>query len=409
MRNISLKIVVAGIMALTAFTSCSDWTDPSSINIPETSLDGLRDDAYYAALRKWKADPDRRVSFVWFDAWTGGTAGGGALSGLPDSLIIASNWGSSWPLTESQIKDMRRVQEIKGTKVVVTLLAGYMGEGCTPSEYMGSFADRNIYWDIHDENNPATITSDQTRIEAAVRKYAKCIYDSVVKYGYDGFDWDYEPNVGTGTKFLWINRFARTTFIDELSYWFGRGSQRTDRGSREPAVPGLLLQIDGEITSAMDEDWPFHFFDHFIVQSYGCTGKSDLDSRTTRAINAMSKNDYLTPEEIVKRTLHTENFESYASDGGRTLYNEDAINYPEEEELAGVVYMARYVYTLNDMNVQSGGFGIYRPYFDYKQGKGDYLGSSEYWYLRHGISQMNSVFEKRKAQPGWLPNLNYGI
>jgi hypothetical protein len=369
------------IVALTAgvlFSGCDDWTNVEP-KFSGPDLNGTsKTDEYYASLREWKKTPGLPQTFVWFDSWAGGVSGNASLSGLPDSVTIASNWGGhpKFELTEARKADMKYAQEVKGTKVVVTLFSAAVGED-VPHE------------DVYDI--PAN-SSNLDIIRPAIRRYAESIYEHVVESGYDGFDWDYEPNGGGGTgHYLWTNKAQRTMFVEELSYWFGKGSQRTERGDRKPAKPGLLLLIDGEvgIGGHMDKEWLSYYVDYFVLQAYGSSSISSLDSRVGGVITDMSNwigDGTITKEEVVSRVILTENFESYAGTGGGVLVQSAYVYKPTTGANAGV-------------NQQIGGFGIYRPAFDYDQGKGDYNGSPEYYFLRKGITNLYKVYNDRKNPP----------
>ncbi|MBD8387389.1 glycoside hydrolase family 18 [Dysgonomonas sp. BGC7] len=358
-------------IALSIFSSgCSDWTEEKSIN--DTDLNStIKTDEYYAALRAWKNTPNLPQVFVWFDNWTGTSpTGENSLRGLPDSVTIASNWGGhpKFELSADRKADMEYVQRVKGTKVVVTLFSAKVGD--------------DMPWDdIYNIGN----SSDETLVRPAIRKYAEAIYDAVVASGYDGYDWDYEPQGGgESSAYLWKNKVQRTIFVEELGYWFGLGSQRTDRDGRKPAKPGLLFLVDGEIgiRGRMDKDWESQYIDYFVLQAYG--GMSN--SRMAGVIVDMSEHiaaGRITATEVVRRTIITENFESYANTGG------------------GFLNMSRYIYKAQyegeEIDQQIGGCGLYRSGFDYiPKGKGDYDGSPEYYFLRQGITNIYRTFYERQ-------------
>lgn len=367
--NIGLNLIITSLLMM----GCSDWTEIESEN--KTDLEAtIKTEEYYTALREWKKTPGLPQIFVWFDNWTGTyPTGENSLRGLPDSVTIASNWGGhpKFDLTAERKADMEYVQKVKGTKVVVTLFSDYIGAD-VPHEA------------IYDVGN----SSDETIVRPAIRRYAEAIYDAVVKAGYDGFDWDYEP-MGmpdpTHGSPLWRNKTQRRIFVEELGYWFGRGSQRTDRAGRKPAKEGLLFLIDGEIGvgSRMDKDWESQYVDYFVLQAYG--GMSDW--RMDGVIEDMSihiDKNRITAEEVVKRTIITENFESYASTGG------------------GFLNMSNYIYKKGKIDQQIGGCGLYRTGFDYAPRGGKFVhdGAQEYYFLRRGITNLYKTFyERQKSKP----------
>lgn len=364
--NISFYITFACMILV----GCSDWVEIEPIKFGESDLNGTtKTEADYAALREWKNTPNLPQIFVWFDNWTGTSpTGENSLRGLPDSVTIASNWGGhpKFDLSPERRADMEYVQKVKGTKVVVTLFSAQVGDDMPELP-------------IYNIGN----SSDEAVVRPAIRTYAEAIYDHVIESGYDGYDWDYEPQGGGGSSnYLWTNKVQRRIFVEELSYWFGYGSQRTERDGRKPAKPGLLFIIDGEIgiRGRMDKDWVSHYVDYFVLQAYGVTSASSLTTRLEGVFTDMENwvNDgTITKDEIVRRTIFTENFESYAGTGG------------------GFLGMSKYVYNKNDINEQIGGCGLYRSGFDYNQGKGDYNGSPEYYFLRQGITNMYNIYKER--------------
>ena len=370
-----------------AFTSCSEWMEAESLDFDakNTDIETTRDDAYYAALREWKNTPELPQTFVWFDGWNGSSPDGAAsMRGLPDSVTLISLWNApKFILTDAQRADMEYVRRVKGTKVVVCILAGRLGDRIT--EY-----DENWWDDVPDIGN----SSDAAYVRPYIAKYAESIHDAVVANGFDGFDWDYEPTVGGDAgAYLWRNKTQRTIFVEELSYWFGKGAteEGRDRGDRKPAHPGLLLVIDGEVGSSyaanMDPEWPFYYFDYFVHQAYNSTTVSALNTRVNGTVNALQHwvdAGKMTKEDIVKRCILTENFESHASSGGGILTQSSYI-YVGTGSHAGV-------------DQQIGGFGVFRVGLSYLTGSA-YGGSPEYSYLRQGITNIYRIYNERMNPP----------
>ena len=83
------------LLALLPVTGCDDWLEPKPVNGTDYNS-SIKTDEYFASLREWKQSPGLPQVFVWFDNWTGTSPTGmNSLTGLPDSVTIASNWGSS--------------------------------------------------------------------------------------------------------------------------------------------------------------------------------------------------------------------------------------------------------------------------------------------------------------------------
>lgn len=307
--------IYALLLSLAApfIASCSDWTETEA----ESFSEELTSEEYYAALRAYKQS-DHQVSFGWYGGWTGdGAYMKNSLAGLPDSLDIVSLWNNSQNLTEKQKEDLAFVQQVKGTKVVVCQIIDNVGDGFTPSyvtenwEENGYASDReaiNAFWGF-DESNPESM-------EAAIRKYARAVADTINYNGYDGFDIDYEPNAGPYVGNLVLSggdnsRFA--IFLEELSKYLGPKSGT-----------GKLLLIDGEPQSIQDQPHVGHYFDYFVIQAYNPGSDSNLDGRLLGGRGAYrcglmeTFGEELGEERVTNMTIMTENFEAVdaAMNGG---------------------------------------------------------------------------------------------
>lgn len=380
--NVIKKAFLYATAAGFLLTACVS-VEPIDFEAVNTDVESNKTDEYYAALREWKNTPGLPQTFVWADAWDGKLpTGANSMRGLPDSVTIIARWGQPmWgdAFSPEQRIDMEFVQKVKGTKVVRTILAGKIGDGIPGWDY-----------DAYEIGN----TSDEAIVRPVVAKYAEMIYDKVVETGYDGFDWDYEPTVGGGTgNYLWKNKVQRTIFVEELTYWFGKGATEAgrDRGGRKPAIPGLLFLIDGEVGGSwavnMDREWLTYYVDYFVHQAYNSTTISNLNSRVTGTLNALSHwvdQGLITNEEIVRRIILTENFESYAKTGGGVLVQSSFVFKPTSGNYEG-------------MDAQIGGFGIFRSPFDYNNGT--YAGVPEYFFLRQGITNIYRIYRERQATP----------
>ena len=353
-----IKKMLGFAFAATFFVGCTDVESINDIDLNQTT----KTDEYYAALREWKETPGLPQVFVWFDNWTGTSpTGENSLRGLPDSITIASNWGGhpKFDLTPERKADMEYVQKVKGTKVVVTLFSQNIGD---------DLPDKEIY-------HEAGTSSDPEKVRPAIKAYAEDIYKACLEGG-----------MGVGP--LWSNKVQRTIFVEELSYWFGHGAMdpNRDRGDRAMPEKRLLFLIDGEvgIRTGMDKEWLSYYVDYFVLQAYG--GMADY--RMKGVLDDMSdwiQQGIITPDEIVRRTIATENFESYANTGGGFL------------GMSNYVYKTTYTTGGKSYEIDQliGGCGLYRVGFDYAQGKGDYDGSPEYYFLRQGITNIYKNFYSR--------------
>ena len=160
---------------------CSDWTKPEAEDFFE-----MPGNDYYENLRAYKRS-EHSVAFGWFGGWTGvGASMVGSLMGLPDSVDFVSIWGNWKNLDEARMLDKKKVKEQKGTRALMCFIVANVGDQLTPEEHKENYKE---YWGWKD--------GDQEAIDGAIKKYANAICDSIDKYGYDGFDIDYEPNYGS--------------------------------------------------------------------------------------------------------------------------------------------------------------------------------------------------------------------
>lgn len=355
-------IIVALLSCCFAF-SCSDWTDVEAEKIDKPG----KSDAYYADLRAWKATHNNReISFGWFGGWTGvGASMVSSLAGLPDSLDLATIWGEWKNLNEEKIRDMKYVQEVKGTVVMATVMLNDLGSGFTPSD-----VDFNQYWgwegDLRPDDKEVDVSPAQ---EEAIRKYAKAICDEADRNGYQGIDIDHEPNVGGGTKPYSIGGFPKRMkiFVEEIGKYYGPKSGT-----------GKLFAIDGEYYSNMLPETG-QYFDYFISQAYDSWGVGDLNSRLNMLFTTYPDMD---KKDLAKRFIVTENFEkaTYYTNGGADFWREDGSvtkSYEGMAEWQPLVDGVRYV---------KGGAGVYHIEYEYSvPGKEGF-----YPYTRNAIRIMSA-------------------
>ncbi len=348
MKKQILHITFFG-MLIGMLWGCSSWTEVESENYFEYPTKD-----YYAALRDYKKT-DHQVAFGWFGNWTGrGASMVNSLMGLPDSVDFVSVWGNWHTLDEPRIADKKQVKELKGTRALICFIIQDIGAQITPVEYKDN---PNEFWGF----DPTNTAADNQQNLDAIEKYALALCDTIIKYDYDGFDIDYEPNYGHRGNMSGNDAYM-LHFIKTLSRHMGPKSGT-----------GRLLVIDGEPQSIVAESGPY--FDYFIVQAYQASSDSNLDNRLASTI--ANFNGILSAEEVARKYIVTENFESYASTGG-VAYTDRYGN--KMQSLAG---MAHWTPKVNGAFVRKGGVGTYHMEYDYP------TTPVEYKYLREAISIMN--------------------
>lgn len=354
MKKILSRVILPFLGLGCMIASCNDWTDLEP-QIKENLLESNKIPEYYEQLRAYRKS-DHPIAFGWFGNWSGkGASLVNCMAGLPDSVDVISMWGSWKNPTEAMLKDLRLVQQQRGTKALVCFIVQNIGDQLTPEEHKTDLASIQEYWGWKDGDNEA--------INQAIRKYANAICDTIDKYQYDGFDIDYEPNYGHSGS-LGGKRDRMLVFIEALSKRIGPKSG-TER----------LLVIDGEPQSAPKESGPM--FNYFIVQAYASYGDSDLDRRLNSTIDNFA--GVLTPEEVARKYVVTENFENYAQTGG-TDYTDH--NGKTMKSLEG---MARWNPVINGRKVRKGGVGTYHMEYEFTvSGK-----EGTYPFLRNAIQIIN--------------------
>lgn len=357
MKNIFSKILTIAGAAL-IFHACE--TDPELKN-PADLVNSDKSEQYYENLRAYKKT-DHPIAFGWYGHWLGsGASLENSLMGLPDSVDVISLWGCWQNPTPEKRAELEYVQRVKGLRAMMCFIVSNVGSGLTPKmpkdkadAGMSEAEWRYEFWGYNPNDEESTCK--------AAEKYANAICDTIDKYNYDGFDYDYEPHYG-GAGDISRRPVVEKAFVSALAKRLGPLS-----GS------GKLLAIDGEPQSIPSELGPC--FDYFIVQAYGSYGDADLDRRIRSTINNFD--GYLTAEEVAKKYIVAENFESYAATGG--------VNYTDRygNRMMSLEGMAHWTPIVNGKKVQKGGVGTYHMEYEYNAGK-----QPSYPAMRKAIQVMN--------------------
>lgn len=329
-------------IVLCVFAACKkDWSTPERIDItgvgfglnPQTT----KDEAYYEALRAYKKS-DHAIAFGWYGNWTGVGAGlENCLAGLPDSVDIVSIWGlNNSKLTLAQIKDKELVQKVKGTKVILTI----------GSQYIGNMFEKYDTLKAVNGRDSIVRTIFPKQDSADVVKYANMLIDYLNEYSFDGLDIDHEPAFGHNGPLADNPKFLEI-FINTLS-----------KGLGPKSGTGKLLAVDGQPASIAPYQGPL--LDYFISQSYGSQSDDNLDRDDWRLLPTIQNfTGVLTPEEVAKKFIVTENFEDFALSGG--------VNYTDRNgnKMMSLEGMARWNPIINGKKVRKGGVGTYHMEYEY--------------------------------------------
>lgn len=353
-----LYYISAGFLSV-LLPSCSDWVKPEARNYEPVGVEGSdKGDEYYAELRAWKeagrvvdsdGKPARPVTFGWFSDWTGvGTNMSNQLMGLPDSVDFVSMWGNWHSLSPEKKEDLRKVREIKGTKVLMCFIIDNIGAQTTPQEVEQNLTVDGVKYNTREEALAAFwgwyeakgITYGTSSMDEAIRKYARSILDTIRVYDWDGFDLDLEPHYGSpGNIASYPDRLS--ILLDEFSKELGPKSGT-----------GKMLCVDGEPAFLNAEDG--RLLDYFIIQAYNDTYNAATDSRLDDLIQTYE--GVFSAETVVGKTILCSNFESYGDIGGPTYYMNDGT------QTFQLNAFAQYRYPGVDSKI--GGIGAYRMVFD---------------------------------------------
>lgn len=357
MKNNYLFSILCGV-ALCSFASCSDWTDLEA-EFEENLTESNKPEEYYEALRAYKKS-DHRVSF----AWIGNISGGGSYLeksylGLPDSMDIVSIWSGSQ--SDKYWEELRWCQQKLGTKFLRCKFASKV-----PDEYG---------WTEYDPADPELEPEKYAIMEKAIQAYANDVCDEIYENGLDGLDIDYEPTVGgvEAKGNLGAHQVTMEIWIKELGKRLGPQS-----GTEK------ILAVDGEVNNAKLKNLG-KYFTYFISQAYGSSSPSSLDSKVSQVIRNYTSStvDPITLEECVKKMIVTENFESFAANGGVIFRNREGNTMNSLRGMA--LYQPYYQNKPIEGIDRIAGFGAFHLEYEYNvAGK-----SGHYPYMREAIQAAN--------------------
>lgn len=275
------------------------------------------------------------IMFGWFNSWNPQAPGEySQLTLIPDSMDIVSIWGGAFGLNAEKKAQLKDVQA-KGTKVIIGWIVENIGD--------------QIVWDkAYWPNEP----------EKAVRAYAQAICDTIHKYGYDGFDLDYEPSYSSPFKpgnhcgdwgfGAWeenkpLISCSRDTNKELENLFF--------KTMRELLGPDKIFNINGSIHWL--DPASAKYFNYFVVQSYNGGYSSWTNQVMSRLGSAgVTKDQIIYTETFQNNEANRKNFMRYAD------------------------------FVVNTLQGEAGGIGAFHI-------NEDAFDNSNYQYVRAAISRMN--------------------
>jgi len=251
MKLVKYILPVAAIAI--GISACND--DIESIPVDKINPAYTYAPLYYQNLRDYKAS-DHEIAFGWFAEYGPQNSMAVRFMGLPDSLDICSLWGGI-PTKPDVVEEMRFVQKVKGTKMLVVAITRIDAE--TDDKPF-----KQLYNEGRAENN-------REKIEESFRQYAEYFLDQIFLNDLDGFDADYEPEGDylSGDNFM--------IFYRHLAQYLGPNPNITkeerlklirerygDEIANREGICDKYLCIDGGSPSGCAE-----LSNYYFCQSYG--------------------------------------------------------------------------------------------------------------------------------------------
>ena len=253
-------------------------------------------DAYYAALRAYKKS-DHRIVYGWFGGWDANPdVPASSLVNLPDSVDVVSIWGGTPAFDENSPKalDLKYAQEVKGLRVLLCWQTGSSGLGLQGG--VEAFNERH---------------KGKNSTEKAIA-YAQELTEFIKKHNLNGYDIDWEPNVGDhggGCHNLYRNcdgpgsdTAPIRAFVKEMGKNFGP-KQETDY---DPRGTGTLFLFDGEVRDMANRFGDLgDYFDYFLNQNYYSSNPNhEFGSATVAKIKGWNWKKYVMCDEFEKDGEH---------------------------------------------------------------------------------------------------------
>lgn len=243
------KYLISMLAMGAMLSACNDDIDNDKVIDPYTYSD-----LYYQNLRDYK-NSDHEIAFGWFAQYGAANSMAVRFLGLPDSLDICSLWGGIPPEGSLDREEMRFVQKVKGTKMMVVAITRIDAETAEKP-----FVP--LYKEGRAENN-------QEKIDEAIRQYALYFVDQVFENDLDGFDADYEPE----GDYLSGDHFR--LFYKTLALYMGPNPDITEaerleliqeRYGKDQTDTHKLLNID-QTSTALPDLAPYS--NYCFLQAYG--------------------------------------------------------------------------------------------------------------------------------------------
>lgn len=279
--NKIFKYLCLGLSTLFV-ASCADWTEPERteydnqkglsryiplIEVTDESQLTPTEREHFAKIREYRKTP-HVMGFGWFGNWTGkGKDPMKYLKMLPDSVDMVSIWGIQGNFSEEHIRDLRFFQQVKGGKAMLCWIVQDVGDQLTPK---GETA--YDYWVVKKGGGTA---------EGGARAYANAICDTIEKYGFDGFDIDYEPGYGHSSSESRARIAQNGVRIGNLTGQNTIMHAFIDELYKRLKPAGRIITMDGQPDLLTTET--SKMIDYYIYQAYWERSSSSVRSKVTKS------------------------------------------------------------------------------------------------------------------------------
>ena len=266
-------------------------------------------DAYYKMLteykeKAWKNTGEKPFIYMWWTGWRANALEQTWLQSIPDTTTAISLWGGCGKqpadMTANEKFDLEMFHK-KGSKVFVCWQVSNVGQGLPDEGNKSGFA---LFREKYGEEKTPKNETFRCQI------YARDLARYIIACGFDGFDIDWEPNIGNHSH-SGYNEFASgvgransyrqnmDTFIREIGKYFGEkytGEERKqhlrelfneNNTSYHPKEKEYIakykpffekgnfenkryfLLFDGEYRTLSNTDEVDAYFSKYIMQDYG--------------------------------------------------------------------------------------------------------------------------------------------
>lgn len=306
-------IFLCCLTALLTLTACTHWDDTEPL-FPDEPGNSVFDERYYEQIRRFK-QTDHPLSagllYLWEPSFPHLK---NALAGVPDSLDlvgVCQGWNHMNP---ARIRDLQKVRQQKGTKVLIRTVLSDIGQDITPLPANLSLTTRKAFW--------GWVDTDTVSIREAIRRYAFALCDTLDRYDFDGLilSVDAELKSDLTAPLELLHPAYNRILIESLAHRIDPSSRNRKR---------LILD-----TGAVIPIYPYlaKYLDWFILQAYGCFREPAIDYLLEKITNHFR--EHYPSHDLIGKTLLCENFFRYGTTGGNQFISAEGVRMQSLEGMS---------------------------------------------------------------------------